>query len=214
MTPLSMSLLSDSWRRAWRSLAASPRSPVLHAQLIAHYAEPQRKYHTLQHLAECIAQLEPALGLCAHPGEVEIALWFHDAIYDLERSDNELQSALWAAQVLASAGLSAEVCERVKNLVLATRHSALPATADECLLVDVDLAILGAEPARFDDYERQIRQEYFDVPFPLFCEKRRAILAQFLARPQLYSSEFFRSALETKARENLARSLSRTMTER
>ena len=209
-----MTLLSDSWRRAWHALAASPPSPALYAQLIAHYAEPQRKYHTRQHLAECIAQLAPALGLCAHPGEVEIALWFHDAIYDLERTDNEMQSALWAAQVLASAGLSAEVCERVKNLVLATRHSALPATDDERLLVDADLAILGAEPARFEDYERQIRQEYSHVPFALFCEKRRAILAQFLARPQLYSSAFFRSALEAKARDNLARSLSRPMTER
>jgi predicted metal-dependent HD superfamily phosphohydrolase len=209
-----MTLLSDSWRRAWYALAASPPSPALSAQLIAHYAEPQRKYHTLQHLAECIAQLEPARGLCAHPGEVEIALWFHDAIYDFERSDNELQSALWAAQVLEDSGLAAEVCERVKNLVLATRHSALPATMDERLLVDVDLAILGAEPARFDEYERQIRQEYFDVPFPLFCEKRRAILAQFLARPQLYSSEFFRSTLETKARDNLARSLSHPIAER
>lgn len=208
-----MTLLSDSWRRAWHALAASPPSPALYAQLIARYAEPQRKYHTLQHLAECLTQLAPALGLCTHPGEVEIALWFHDAIYALERSDNELQSGLWAAQVLASAGRSAEVCGRVKNLVLATRHSALPATVDERLLVDADLAILGAEPARFDEYERQIRQEYFDVPFPLFCEKRRAILAQFLARPQLYSTEFFRSALEARARDNLARSLSRPMTE-
>ena len=203
-----MTLLSDSWRRAWHALAASPPSPALYAQLIAHYAQPQRKYHSLQHLAECIAQLEPALGLCTHPGEVEIALWFHDAIYDLERTDNELQSALWAAQVLEDSGLSAEVCERVKNLVLATGHSALPATADERLLVDVDLAILGAEPARFDDYERQIRQEYGAVAFDVFCAKRRAILAQFLARPQLYSTAFFRSALEARARENIARSLS------
>ncbi len=209
-----MTLLSESWTRAWRALAANPPSPALYAQLIAHYAEPQRQYHTLQHLAECLTQLAPALGLCAHPGEVEIALWFHDAIYALERNDNELQSALWAAQVLASAGLSAEVCERVKNLVLVTAHSALPATADERLLVDVDLAILGAEPARFDEYERQIRQEYSHVPFPLFCEKRRAILAQFLARPQLYSTEFFRSTLKARARDNIARSLSRPIAER
>jgi predicted metal-dependent HD superfamily phosphohydrolase len=203
-----MTLLSDSWTRTWRALAANPPSPALYAQLIQQYAEPQRKYHTLQHLAECIAQLEPALGLCAHPGEVEIALWFHDAIYDLARTDNEMQSALWAVRALASAGLSAEVCERVKKLVLATRHSALPATDDERLLVDADLAILGAGPARFEEYERQIRQEYGAVPFDVFCARRRAILAQFLERPQLYSTEFFRNALEARARENIARSLS------
>ena len=203
-----MTQLSDSWQRAWHALTpSSVPDSALYAQLIQKYAEPQRHYHTLQHLAECIARLEPALGLCRHPGEVEIALWFHDAIYDIQGADNEGQSARWAVQALADAGVGAEATERVKNLVLATGHSALPATDDERLLVDVDLAILGAEPGRFEEYERQIRQEYSHVPDQLFREKRREILAQFLARPRLYATPYFFSALEARARDNIGRSL-------
>jgi len=203
-----MTLLCDSWQRAWRALAPSNAPDgTLYAQLIQKYSEPHRHYHTLQHLAECIARFESALGLCSHPGEVEIALWFHDAVYDLQGADNEGQSARWAVQALAEAGVCADAAGRVKNLVLATRHSALPATPDECLLVDIDLAILGAEPGRFEEYERQIRQEYAHVPSPLFCEKRREILAQFLARPRLYATPCFFNALEAKARDNISRSL-------
>lgn len=202
-----MSTLSDSWQRAWRALAAEPPPQALLEQLMRRYSEPHRHYHTLQHLAECIARLEPALGLCRHPGEVEIALWFHDAIYDLQGADNEGQSARWAVQALAEARVSPEASERVKHLIEATRHSALPATDDERLLVDIDLAILGAEPARFEEYERQIRQEYAHVPSQLFCEKRREILAQFLARPQLYSTAHLRNSLEARARENIQHSI-------
>lgn len=208
-----MTQLSDSWQRAWHALTpSSVPDGALQAQLIQKYAEPHRHYHTLQHLAECIARLEPALGLCRHPGEVEIALWFHDAIYDLQGSDNEMQSARWAVRALADAGVGADAAERVKNLVLATRHSALPATDDERLLVDIDLSILGAEPGRFEEYERQVRQEYCHVPAQLFREKRREILAQFLARPHIYGTPSLFNALEARARHNLSRSLERLQT--
>lgn len=197
----------DSWRRAWQALGSALPDEELYAQLMEKYSEPQRKYHTLQHLSECIAQLEPVLGMALHSGEVEIALWFHDAIYDVKGTQNEARSALWAVEALGNAGVSAEVSDRVKNLVLATCHSTLPATDDERLLVDIDLAILGAEPARFQEYDRQIRDEYSWVPHELFCCKRREILQQFLGRPRIYSTAHFYSALEARARENIERSL-------
>ena len=64
-------------------------------RLLARYAEPHRRYHSQQHLHECLVHLRPALHLTEHPGEVEIALWFHDAIYELKAQDNEAQSAQW-----------------------------------------------------------------------------------------------------------------------
>jgi predicted metal-dependent HD superfamily phosphohydrolase len=202
-----MTAFFDSWRRAWHALGSAVPGQELYARLMEKYSEPQRKYHTLQHLSECIAQLESVLGMAVHPGEVEIALWFHDAIYDVKGTQNEARSALWAIEALEQAGLSAEVSERVKNLVLATCHSTVPATDDERLLVDVDLAILGAEPARFEEYERQVRDEYSWVPHELFCSKRRELLQQFLGRPRIYSTAHFYNALEARARENIERSL-------
>jgi predicted metal-dependent HD superfamily phosphohydrolase len=72
----------------------------------------------------------------------------------------------------------------VHALVMATGHDAVPQGRDQEVLVDIDLSILGATPARFDEYEQQVRAEYAWVPEFLFRRKRRAILGQFLARPR------------------------------
>ena len=90
---------------------------------------------------------------------------------------------------------------------MATRHSAAPDAGDASLLVDIDLAVLGASAARFDAYERQIRAEYAQVPEPAFRQRRRALLAAFLARDRLYATAPLRAELEASARTNLARSI-------
>jgi predicted metal-dependent HD superfamily phosphohydrolase len=141
---------------------------------------------------------------------VELALWFHDAVYDIHNgSQNEARSADWAVEALTEVNAAPEVRERVKQLILATRHDVLPSTEDERLLVDIDLSILGAEPARFQAYEQQVREEYAHVPQRLFLRKRQEILRQFLARPRIYSTARFHDALEARARQNLERSISR-----
>src|SRR5690606_13982957 len=117
-------------------------------------------YHTLQHLGECLALHAAHAAHAARPAEVALALWFHDAVYDLQASDNEARSAEWAQETMRAAGASAQAVARVHALVMATCHSALPEGPDAELLVDIDLAILGATPARFAEYERQIRVEY------------------------------------------------------
>jgi predicted metal-dependent HD superfamily phosphohydrolase len=204
-----MQTLQHSWRRAWTSLGVDDTNNSLFDELIARYSETHRKYHTLQHLNECIAKLEAALELAEHPGEVEIGLWFHDAVYDVKRQDNELQSALWAKSSTLEAGATPQCADRICALVMATQHAARPSSRDEQLLVDIDLSILGAPQERFDEYELQIRQEYAWVPDGLFHRKRRAILEDFLARPFIYCTSYFRSAFEAAARENLRRSISR-----
>jgi predicted metal-dependent HD superfamily phosphohydrolase len=201
--------LERSWRRAWAGIGARGDGLDLRDALLSAWAEPQRRYHTLRHLVDSLDLLEPALGTATHPAEVELALWFHDAVYALRGKDNEAQSAAWAARSLHAAGVAPEPAARVVALVLATRHDALPASDDERLLVDVDLAILGADPERFDEYEAEVRQEYAWVPRPLFRRKRREILQGFLARDAIYSTPAFRSRFEAAARANLARSISR-----
>ena len=136
-----------------------------------------------------------------------MALWFHDAIYDVKGSGNEERSAEWAHRALTSAGAAAAAAERVRQLVLVTRHDGVPGNVDEQVLVDIDLAILGAERPRFDEYERQIRDEYAFVPGFLFRRKRRQILRTFLDRPVLYSTAMLRERLEARARENLRRAI-------
>jgi len=195
--------LQTSWSAAWHDLRLPAPDGVLDA-LVARWDEPHRRYHTLQHLRECLALFDEVRARAARPGEVAIALWFHDAIYDTRRHDNEAASAAWARRVLEAAGAAADVADRVDALILATRHSQVLATGDERLLVDIDLAILGAAPARFAEYERQIRDEYGFVPEPVFREKRAEVLRSFLARPALFSTAALAARLEATARVNLA----------
>lgn len=180
---------------------------ALQARLRAAYAEPGRVYHATQHLDEVLA-LHAELGhLAEHPDEVAWALWFHDAVYDVKRHDNEARSAEWAVQEWLARGRPAAAARRIEALVLATCHTGVPATPDEQLLVDIDLAILGAAPERFAEYETQIRQEYAFVPEAVFAEKRAAILAGFAARPVLYGTAALRERLEAPARCNLAQAI-------
>ena len=198
---------SLDWSAAWRDLGLpAPASPVLDA-LLRGWAEPHRKYHTPQHLRECLALFDRERATAERPGEVAIALWFHDAVYDTSRHDNEAASADWARRVLLDAGAAAEVAARVHALIMATRHSEVPATPDARLLVDIDLAILGAAPARFDEYERQIRDEYGFVPEARFRAKRGEILRAFLDRPMLFSTPACAARFDAPARANLARAI-------
>ena len=198
--------LHHHWLRAWNELQHTP--PLgLYEQLLQAYSEPQRHYHTLQHLAECLQLQSESAHLAQRPAEISIALWFHDAVYDVKAHDNEAHSADWAVAALQAAGVSVEVQTRVHALIMATEHTAVPLAGDAALLVDIDLAILGAAPARFAEYEQQIRQEYAWVPEDVFVEKRRAVLQGFMSRPHIYNTTFFHQMLENQARANLQKTL-------
>ncbi|RST55263.1 N-methyl-D-aspartate receptor NMDAR2C subunit [Variovorax sp. MHTC-1] len=196
-----------SWLDAWRELGAAAPEEALLAELLAQYSEPHRAYHTLQHLDECLAGLARERSHAERPAEIALALWFHDAIYDVHRHDNEARSADWAQQALRAAGVAEDAARRVHALVMATRHDAQPEGTDAQLLVDIDLSILGAPAARFAEYERQIRIEYAHVPPEVFAPRRREILGRFLARDPIYFTESIRTKLEAQARLNLQKAI-------
>lgn len=202
-----MTDLRTSWQRMWSGIGASAGGDPLYEKLVARYSEPHRHYHSRQHLRECIQWLEAAPEPALHPGEVEAALWFHDAVYEPKQHDNEEQSASWARTALLQAGVPHASAARVEGLVLATKHTVLPVAPDEHLVVDIDLSILGATESRFAEYERQIRQEYAFLPEALFRKKRQAILRSFLDRSCIYSTAYFLSILEARARANLRRAV-------
>jgi len=201
--------LFPSWQRAWASIGLAEPPRTCFEALCSAYAEPQRHYHSLQHLRECLAQADEIERLAQRPGEVLIALWFHDAVYDPQARGNERRSADWARDVITLAG-DAEAAARVHALVMATEHHAAPETPDAHVLVDVDLSILGAHAARFDEYERQVREEYVHVPAFVYRMKRRAVLQGFLSRPRLFNTDAYLERLEGTARANLRRSIEAT----
>lgn len=198
--------LLANWRATWATLGLSS-SPALFGTLMTAWAEPQRHYHSLQHLAECIAWFEREKDAAERPAEIALALWFHDAIYDVHAHDNEERSADWARDALIAAGVSVDAAARIHSLILATRHDAVPEGHDAKLLVDIDLSVLGAQTDRFDEYERQIRAEYAHVPPEVFEPRRRNILRHFFDRDPLYTTPGMHAACEAQAKRNLRKAI-------
>lgn len=207
------------WGRYWEDFKLSEifeepdrrshGSPIFQ-DLWQRYTEKHRYYHTPQHLVQCLREwaLESpsAKSLAQNPVLVELALWYHDIVYDTQRKDNEEQSAELAIKTLGSV-LGPKNSEELRQLILATKHTQVPSTPDARLLVDLDLSIMGQRPEVFDQYETQIQQEYSWVPLEIFSQKRGEILQSFLARPQIYQTPHFSQKYEISARNNLAKSL-------
>ncbi len=195
------------WLEGWRSLGATSDGAPAYRQLTSAYSAPHRRYHNLRHIEECLEEFDSARVLALQPHAIEAAIWFHDAVYDPSSATNEEESARLAVNSLAPSGTAPVLIEQVQELVLATKaHEAEPNT-DAALLVDLDLAILGKPPGRFEEYERAIREEYFWVEPEIYGVKRAEILTRFISRPFLYSTDFFRLKYENAARQNLSRSL-------
>jgi predicted metal-dependent HD superfamily phosphohydrolase len=185
------------------SLGLPEETETFHA-LVAAYSETHRHYHSSKHICRCLRELDSASNIADAPAEVELALWYHDAVYDPYSSDNEERSADWACSLLNRHNMSAARVERVRALILATRHAAPATTPDAQLVVDVDLSILGAGDAAYAAFEADVRKEYRWVPSIMFRRKRADILESFLERPSIYNTEPFRVRYELRARHNLA----------
>jgi predicted metal-dependent HD superfamily phosphohydrolase len=194
------------------SLAALPASVI--AALTTRYGESQRAYHDWSHIEALLALWEECQARLADPLAVLLAILFHDAIYDPASSDNEELSAQ-LLETEATDLASPLTLARAATLIRATRQHGLPDDCDPSDLddaahfLDMDLAILGAEPGAFGLYEDQIRREYAHVPDAPFAAGRTAVIDRFADRPSLYFSDWGRSRFEAKARANLARSLAR-----
>ena len=173
------------------------------------YAEPQRRYHTAVHIDDCLAKLAAVPDLDERDRRLlEWAIWWHDAIYDPARNDNEEASAVLAEQDLAGLGVPEADRAEVARLILLTKGHAV--AADDrlgAMLVSIDLSILAAEPAAYDAYASQVREEYAHVPDAAFRAGRSAILRRFLKAPVLFPFPPMAVRWDSTARANLAREL-------
>src|SRR3989454_8561334 len=175
------------WVETWRELGADDSAELrrLYGDVLGRYSEPHRHYHTRQHLVECFEKVQDIISLAEHQAEVNAGLWFHDVIYDTQRHDNEERSADWARSAAREFGASAESGQRIYELIMFTRHAAEPVGIDAQVLVDADLSILRAQPARFQEYEAQVRSEYGLEPDAMIRSTRAKILKQLHDRPHL-----------------------------
>ena len=196
--------MRDRWMRLGASLGWENAAKAF--ERIAHsYSEDGRYYHTLDHVRDCLEIMD------SHGGDdvLELAVWFHDAVYDPRAADNEKRSADVLRQAAEAAGMTAETVNRACRLVEITDHRMTPLDDQERLIVDIDLSILGASAETYDRYSRNVRLEYAHVAEEAYCTGRTAVLRSFLNRERIYSGDGFVAEYEAKARENIMRELAR-----
>lgn len=206
------------WTRDVSALLPGASPEALHdagADLLLRWREPQRRYHGTRHLVEMFWALEELGDVdVVDPREEtlgRVAAWFHDAVYSVaDPAGNEEASAAYASEVLGRLGLGPADVGTVVRLVRASARHELPAGDGlEAAFHDADLWILSADEPRFEEYCRQVREEYAAVPDEAYARGRTAVLQPFLDRERLYATEHADTHWTDAARANLERELSR-----
>jgi len=181
---------------------------IAFSHLTKRYEEKHRAYHNLEHVKDCLFQLDNYAGLVKEKHLIEMAIWFHDIIYNPYRKDNELKSAEAASHFLSGQNTDAQDIQKVYDLILSTLHVEEPKNDSEALIMDIDITILGSEESRYESYCVKIRKEYRWIPGMIYRRKRKEILQRFLKRERLYFTDYFYSMLEEKARLNISAEIS------
>ena len=174
-------------------------------RLRAAWGAAGRRYHGVEHLVDCLRELDRAAPVAEVAGPAELALWYHDAVCEPGGESCEDRSAALLEADAAALGIAAEAAVLAIAAVRATAHGTPAASTPVTdLVLDVDLSILGRDPLRFMDYEHAIEEEYAPRSTPAFRHARGRFLAALLARPQLFRTPGFRERYEQRARVQIA----------
>jgi predicted metal-dependent HD superfamily phosphohydrolase len=208
----SIETLKSTWENLLQPFQVSPRfSQTVFLDLVRAYSSVGRFYHTLEHIQLVLKVIEeirrqspPQALLIINFPAIQLAAWFHDVIYDSKSKDNEEKSAEYAAATLTRLGIPINTVECVQNLILNTKTHQAPSTdIDSQVLLDADLAILGASELEYKTYAQGIRQEYAWVADEFYRRKRIQVLQNFLQRDRIYFTPQLFGKLESRARLNL-----------
>ena len=168
------------------------------------YTDSNRHYHNLVHILNFLNLLDKYKASIEEPLLFELAIWYHDAIYDAKAKDNELQSARLAQKLFVKC-LDEACLSQINDLIMSTEgHFPRRESQDVYLFLDFDLSILAAEPSIYNLYSTAIWQEYKIAYIKLLYNiGRKKVLKNFLAREKIYFSPIFFTTYEAKARQNI-----------
>ncbi len=180
-------------------------SPIVYQLLLDAYNEPQRVYHDIEHIECCLSVFGQVSHLLENPDGVELAIWFHDAIYQLGACDNEQLSANLFMNI--TDGLfQDEFRETVYQHIMATCHKSTKITdRDRQLMVDIDLSSFGLPWPDFLRDSKKVRHEMGHICDAEYYQKQMAFQQSLLSRPAFFYSDYFVEHYEAQARSNLAK---------
>jgi predicted metal-dependent HD superfamily phosphohydrolase len=201
---------------AWeRHVGASADADAWFDTVVGLHRAPTRHYHGLRHVTWVVRHAHDIAAATPRPltddglDRVIAAAFFHDAVYDATRSDNEVASSRLAARALGEIGWAAETVQRVGAMIVATAEHDVGAATDAPtqVLIAADLAVLAAEPAKYDDYTRAVRRDYAHLDDAAWRAGRSAFLRATLERDHIFPPTLDLDDWERRARANLSAEL-------
>lgn len=213
MTP-AIERVGARWRELLAAFSSDPGGINAElSELLAAYSAADRHYHDISHIDAMLQLSRTHRADLRDAVVVDLAIFYHDVIYDAARRDNEEASAARARTGLGVLGVPGPVIETVARYVEATKHMAPgPVEAagwdtDLDHLLDFDLSILAADDAAYDAYAAAIRREYMIYADDAYRAGRAKVLSKLMALPTLYRVPVLKAAWEPRAKANLAREL-------
>ena len=201
--------LQSKFMRLFQPLKKST-TLLLRSILFQHYEETHRTYHNLSHIYNLL-KISEQLEI-SNPVAFEIAIWYHDIIYQPQFKDNESQSAAlflkhYDDYFLSNNFITEENKTSINQIILSTfGHRPRLHHMDVRLFLDADLAILAADHRTYETYTKAIRTEYNIYPDHLYYPGRKQVMKQFLERPTIYFTDTF-APLEQQARRNIIKEI-------
>ncbi|MFO1412743.1 MAG: hypothetical protein U1F10_02310 [Burkholderiales bacterium] len=189
------------WERAVGG-APSTTADLVHADLNWRLTGPDRRFHDLGHIDECLRQCDRVATIVPDRDALELGLWFHDADYVPGDPDNEKRSAELFLRF--SAGAPAGLRRRVAGLILATRHRTPARSLERCYIEDIDLVGFGASFDHFMAEGDLLRDEFAVQSDDTYYRSQVAFLRSLQKRPSFFLTDYFRSRYEDNARRNIA----------
>ena len=175
------------------------------------YTARSRYYHNLQHIAALLQLCEQYTDRLTDKYVVELAVFYHDIIYNVLRKDNEPRSALLAIKRLYAVGVPEDKITQVKLFIEATQTHSITGTVvnthDLQLFLDFDMSILGAGWNDYLEYTKQVRREYRVYPDKLYIPGRTKFLEHCLQTQHIFQTPEFRETYEAAARANMLNEL-------
>lgn len=184
-----------------------PQAHKLAKRVIEAYNYSDRHYHGLRHIQHCLEELDRLpRDLNVNKQKIELAIWYHDLIYDPKKSDNEEKSA-FCFQSDFKEHLDEKDLSQIFEMIMASKHQGCHNDGlDLDLFLDIDMSVLGQPESDFMDYEMAIRAEYKSIPKWLFFYSRKRFFKKLL-KSRIYRTQNFYERYEAQARKNISRLL-------
>lgn len=171
------------------------------------YSSAGRHYHTLIHLENLLEQLTVIHDKIDNWDAVLFTLFYHDIVYDALKGDNEEQSADVALKHMQQLGITEEICQTVKEQIIATKSHILTEDSDTNCFLDADLSILGQSFDLYTTYFKEVRKEYSIYPDDVYSPGRLKVLKHIISMDRIFKTTYFYDKFELQARDNIKREI-------